>query len=320
MGAADGPWPIVDPQRPVHFRSCWAGPYAERALPANGGCRASASSSQASAFLIRDAYQSGMPLRGSRGVPSREGRAWPVMSRLGCSAGGRRARAELRPRAGRPPASGVGSKIRTWRSARARRAPDPMTPSPSGLPYPDPGGAIPYGRRQGRSRDHHVTTPRRWMQRLRGSGGTRSGESPAGAGLRSSHGDAPNGIRTRAAALKGRCPGPLDDGGGPDRKRARDGDAPSRAPVAEEVWPRGVLRLPLAAAARRGDAPSYCHLHSHYAIGPPPFRGARTVASPSAVGQAGPDAGRGRCAPVPPMARGTRAEDGPCRRPSGTAR
>jgi hypothetical protein len=25
--------------------------------------------------------------------------------------------------------------------------------------------------------------------------------------------DAPNGIRTRAAALKGRCPGPLDDGG-----------------------------------------------------------------------------------------------------------
>ena len=26
-------------------------------------------------------------------------------------------------------------------------------------------------------------------------------------------GSAPNGIRTRAAALKGRCPGPLDDGG-----------------------------------------------------------------------------------------------------------
>src|SRR5215203_1616859 len=30
---------------------------------------------------------------------------------------------------------------------------------------------------------------------------------------------APNGIRTRAAALKGRCPGPLDDGGKPQLAR-----------------------------------------------------------------------------------------------------
>src|SRR3954468_14251905 len=75
-------------------------------------------------------------------------------------------------------------------------------------------------------------------------------------------------------------------GAGRTERRARDGEAPSRAPVAEEVWPRGALRLPLAAAARRGDAPSYCHLHSHYAIGPPPFRGTGTVAKPSAVGQA----------------------------------
>jgi hypothetical protein len=33
---------------------------------------------------------------------------------------------------------------------------------------------------------------------------------------------APNGIRTRAAALKGRCPGPLDDGGLRPPEEARE--------------------------------------------------------------------------------------------------
>src|SRR5580658_6221210 len=42
---------------------------------------------------------------------------------------------------------------------------------------------------------------------------------------------APNGIRTRAAALKGRCPRPLDDGGADGRDRRNrispPGDCPS---------------------------------------------------------------------------------------------
>src|ERR1700743_980382 len=43
---------------------------------------------------------------------------------------------------------------------------------------------------------------------------------------------APNGIRTRAAALKGRCPGPLDDGGAVGfRRRGRHQPAAGTGPA-----------------------------------------------------------------------------------------
>ncbi len=38
----------------------------------------------------------------------------------------------------------------------------------------------------------------------------------------------PNGIRTRAAAVKGRCPRPLNDGAMPDYRRATEGQAYGR--------------------------------------------------------------------------------------------
>src|SRR3954454_18897923 len=47
----------------------------------------------------------------------------------------------------------------------------------------------------------------------------------------------PNGIRTRAAALKGRCPGPLDDGGRAVRRTPLD-----LAPVAPAVGGPGEHR------------------------------------------------------------------------------
>ena len=46
---------------------------------------------------------------------------------------------------------------------------------------------------------------------------------------------APNGIRTRAAALKGRCPGPLDDGG------SRDGQGQGLLPVRRREFSRSSL-------------------------------------------------------------------------------
>ena len=64
---------------------------------------------------------------------------------------------------------------------------------------------------------------------------------------------APNGIRTRAAALKGRCPRPLDDGGSTD-----------------------IAALPVAPAV--GDRPSigdeqHCRQSGHpVPVVPPPVR------------------------------------------------
>jgi len=49
----------------------------------------------------------------------------------------------------------------------------------------------------------------------RGEGGMEvvSAEGPQGTRQGGPRCSTPNGIRTRVAALKGRCPGPLDDGG-----------------------------------------------------------------------------------------------------------
>ena len=58
---------------------------------------------------------------------------------------------------------------------------------------------------------------------------------------------APNGIRTRAAALKGRCPGPLDDGGLPSCSRPERGSRQSIAGPRSDPWPARLV------ASRRGS-------------------------------------------------------------------
>ncbi len=80
---------------------------------------------------------------------------------------------------------------------------------------------------------------------------------------------APNGIRTRVAALKGRSPRPLDDGDCAgeiteplllvrDGKKARSTSDVSRGapgPVAAVVWLMGRITRPRAAEVRRGTRP-----------------------------------------------------------------
>ena len=103
----------------------------------------------------------------------------------------------------------------------------------------------------------------------------------------------------RAVSWAARRWGPARPGGakrGPGVARA-----PRRAPVAAVVC-RGRVSSPRAAAALRGHAPSYCHLHWCYAIGPPPFRGRATIAGRPAGGQ---PARRRR--PYPPARRRSRA-------------
>ena len=94
----------------------------------------------------------------------------------------------------------------------------------------------------------------------------------------------------------------------------------------------GACRIPVAAAARLGQAPSYCHLYSHYAIGPPPFRSGEILAGfsdvgHSSVGRCFGSGSRGRESDVLPGLEETPARAGPgfprdegaaCRRPYGT--
>ena len=70
---------------------------------------------------------------------------------------------------------------------------------------------------------------------------------------------APNGIRTRATALKGRRPGPLDDGGGPRNHRTGthdDGCSHRAPPEARKAYVTGhrIAKHVLSAWPRLGPA------------------------------------------------------------------
>ena len=75
-------------------------------------------------------------------------------------------------------------------------------------------------------------------------------------------GNDPNGIRTRVTAVKGRCPGPLDDGHKAGQYQNCDGSAQGKLAAALTVSVRARELAPLRALLRPG-APS--RLPAHFA-------------------------------------------------------
>src|SRR3954452_3867393 len=111
----------------------------------------------------------------------------------------------------------------------------------------------------------HVATPTGLEPATSAVTGRRANQLRYGAWTRKPGGRAPNGIRTRATALKGRRPGPLDDGGGkphhaspaeePHQHKGRgDRTPPPRDACALDCTPDGrMIMLPRQGAGQQTD-------------------------------------------------------------------